>query len=325
MQMQYDVDDGSAEEKEQDMTFKQLIYVIEVAKYESINKAAEHLYTHQSNVSNTIRQLEDELGIQIFHRTQKGVQLTDEGRRFMVYAKEIVDKKQLIETMYSVRGHSDNLHFSVATMRSFLGYRPLIELIQQDRDLHTSANFRVQKCTMKAVFESVSNGDADLGIVFAMNCKKARLPQIAKIKEVTCTPLGESRLHVIVRENHPFLAKRDFTSLADYPYVVIENQENLSLLYDEDAGNILDLLPNTPRNIISTNDSMTCQDIISETDAFFVSTTPWKHDTHYRFASVPIPGEENTLTFYYILRKNYELPPLGLYYVQALQDLVAEL
>lgn len=316
---------GGTEKKERVMTFKQLIYVIEVAKFYSINKAAEHLYTHQSNVSNTIRQLEDELGIQIFLRTQKGVQLTEEGRRFLVYAKELVDKKQLIETMYSVRGHSDNLHFSVATMRSFLGYRPLIELVQQGRNLQMLANFRVQKCGMKSVFEAVSDGDADLGIIFAMNSKQVRLPQIAKIKEVTCTPLGESRLHIVVREGHPFLAHRDFSSLSEYPYIVIENQENLSLLYDEDTGNILDMLPNAPRNIISTNDSMTCQDIVSETDAFFISTTPWKHDTHYRFSSVPLPGEESSLTFYYLLRKNYDVPPLGQYYIQALQELVAEL
>ena len=38
------------------MTFQQLTYVVEVARYASINKAADHLYTHQSNVSSTLRQ-----------------------------------------------------------------------------------------------------------------------------------------------------------------------------------------------------------------------------------------------------------------------------
>ena len=59
------------------MTFQQLSFVVEVANCESINKAAERLYTSQSNVSNSIKALEEELGIQIFLRTKKGVSVTE--------------------------------------------------------------------------------------------------------------------------------------------------------------------------------------------------------------------------------------------------------
>lgn len=75
------------------MTFQQLSFVVEVANCESINKAAERLYTSQSNVSNSIKALEEELGIQIFLRTKKGVSVTEEGREFLSYANEIIDKK----------------------------------------------------------------------------------------------------------------------------------------------------------------------------------------------------------------------------------------
>ncbi|CAN4010952.1 Acetyltransferase (GNAT) family, partial [Dysosmobacter welbionis] len=67
------------------MTFQQLSFVVEVANCESINKAAERLYTSQSNVSNSIKALEEELGIQIFLRTKKGVSVTEEGREFLSY------------------------------------------------------------------------------------------------------------------------------------------------------------------------------------------------------------------------------------------------
>ena len=69
------------------MTFQQLSFVVEVARCESINKAAEQLYTSQSNVSNSIKSLEEELGIQIFLRTKKGVSVTAEGREFLSYAR----------------------------------------------------------------------------------------------------------------------------------------------------------------------------------------------------------------------------------------------
>ena len=84
------------------MTFQQLSFVVEVANCESINKAAERLYTSQSNVSNSIKALEEELGIQIFLRTKKGVSVTEEGREFLSYANEIIDKKIFVEDLYAV-------------------------------------------------------------------------------------------------------------------------------------------------------------------------------------------------------------------------------
>ena len=83
------------------MTFQQLSFVVEVANCESINKAAERLYTSQSNVSNSIKALEEELGIQIFLRTKKGVSVTEEGREFLSYANEIIDKKIFLEDLYA--------------------------------------------------------------------------------------------------------------------------------------------------------------------------------------------------------------------------------
>lgn len=82
------------------MTFLQLTFAVEVAKNTSINKAAEQLYTSQSNVSNSIKALEDELGIKIFDRTKKGISITETGREFLSYAQEILDKMDFVEDLY---------------------------------------------------------------------------------------------------------------------------------------------------------------------------------------------------------------------------------
>lgn len=115
------------------MTFQQLTYVVEVARCASINKAAERLYTHQSNVSSVLRQLEDELGIQIFRRSHKGVSLTDAGREFLAHAQELVEKKAFLESLYAVRGQRQPLRFQVSSMRSFFAYAPLLELSGQGK------------------------------------------------------------------------------------------------------------------------------------------------------------------------------------------------
>ena len=110
------------------MTFQQLSFVMEVAKRKSFNKAAEHLYTHQSNVSNIIKQLEDELGIQIFQRTKKGVSITEEGQEFLSYADEIMRKKEFVEDVYAARNRYQRQHLRVSAMRSYFLSEPIIRI-----------------------------------------------------------------------------------------------------------------------------------------------------------------------------------------------------
>ena len=117
------------------MTFQQLSFVVEVANCESINKAAERLYTSQSNVSNSIKALEEELGIQIFLRTKKGVSVTEEGREFLSYANEIIDKKAFVEGLYA-KSHFRKQYFSVSSMRSFFLSTPITKLWPQISDGH---------------------------------------------------------------------------------------------------------------------------------------------------------------------------------------------
>ena len=63
------------------MTFQQLTYVVEISKCGSINKAAHKLFLSQSGISTAVRELEEELGIKFFVRSNRGVEFTPEGRR----------------------------------------------------------------------------------------------------------------------------------------------------------------------------------------------------------------------------------------------------
>jgi len=307
------------------MTFQQLTFVTEVARCSSINKAAERLYTHQSNVSNVVKQLEDELGIQIFSRTQKGVQLTNEGREFLIYAEDLVEKKASVENIYSVRSRNKPLYFTVSSMRSFFAYAPFISWTPSLDTMNSPLNLRLKKCSFRDVLDDVSDGNADIGIVFTLNSQKRKLPQSAKIKSLNYFELGESHINIVLRENHPILKERNLQNIVNYPYVIIEENENFGTMYEEESTTIAQLFSKTPKHIISTNDSMTCQNIVAETDAFFISTTPWKHSKYYDFTSVPLVGNENTLMFYYVTRKDQEVSPLMKAYIDSLKGVFAAL
>ena len=77
------------------MTLQQLKYVIEVSRSRSINKAAQNLFISQPSLSNALKELENEIGIIIFMRTNKGIILTPEGSEFLGYARQVVEQAEL--------------------------------------------------------------------------------------------------------------------------------------------------------------------------------------------------------------------------------------
>ena len=67
-----------------------LKYALEIAKTHSISKAAENLYMGQPNLSRAIKELEDSIGAVIFERSAKGIIVTEDGEKFLQYARRIL-------------------------------------------------------------------------------------------------------------------------------------------------------------------------------------------------------------------------------------------
>lgn len=307
------------------MTFQQLSFVVEVARYESINKAAERLYTSQSNVSNSIKALEEELGIQIFLRTKKGVSITEEGREFLSYAKEIIDKKDFVEDLYA-KSHFRKQYFSVSSMRSYFLSLPITHLWPKISNGYGSSIYiRLKKQSFNDVLDDVQYCRSDLGIVFLNRTHQRRLHRLCSVKDLDYHLLGESQISIVLRDDHPTLTQ-DGTfsqeeSITDYPYVISENQENFGRFYDDFSESIHDLFQTPPRCVISINDSAASQDIVAHTDSFFISSTRWQHPQHYHFASLPLNGDDSVLAHYYVTRRHQELHPLAKLYVEELQEI----
>ena len=94
-----------------------LKYAVEVAEQKSISKAARNLFMGQPNLSRSIKELEDELGIIIFERTSKGINPTPDGEEFLQYAKRILSQIDEVEEIYKV-GKKKKTQFSVSVPRA---------------------------------------------------------------------------------------------------------------------------------------------------------------------------------------------------------------
>ena len=99
------------------MTLLQMNYLVEIYRCGSMNKAAQNLFVSQSAVSAAIRELEEELGIRIFHRSNRGIALTEDGRELLAQVTPLVERTRKIQNYYSERRVENRARLSISTQR----------------------------------------------------------------------------------------------------------------------------------------------------------------------------------------------------------------
>ena len=82
------------------MNLLHMKYAVEVARLGSLGKASETLLIATPNISRSIKELEADLGISIFERTTKGMELTPDGEQFINFAKRILGQIEQVEAFY---------------------------------------------------------------------------------------------------------------------------------------------------------------------------------------------------------------------------------
>mgnify|MGYP000314609085 CR=1 FL=1 len=112
------------------MTLQQLQYVIAIVEHGSISETAKQLYVAQPTLSSAVRTLEEEFGIVIFHRSARGIALTEDGREFLSYARQVVEQYRLIESKY-IEKENVRKKFSVSMQHYSFAVKAFVELVKQ--------------------------------------------------------------------------------------------------------------------------------------------------------------------------------------------------
>ena len=79
------------------MTLQQLKYALTIADCGSMNEAAKRLFLSQPSLSETVKELEQEIGLQIFMRSNRGIIITPEGEEFLGYARQVIDQYGILK------------------------------------------------------------------------------------------------------------------------------------------------------------------------------------------------------------------------------------
>lgn len=197
------------------MNLLHMKHALEVAKAGSLSKASEVLLIAAPNISRSIKELEADLGITIFDRTQNGMKLTPEGEEFLEFAKSILGQIDQVENYYK-KGHPKKQTFSISVPRASYICEAFAEFSKSlSKD---AAEIFYKETNSQRTINNMLNHDYKLGIVRYAENYDMYFKTMLEEKGFTYELITEFTYKIIMSKNSP-LAKLDTIStndLADY-------------------------------------------------------------------------------------------------------------
>ena len=296
------------------MNINQLKYVLEVAASSSMREAATRLFVTQPALSASIRELEEELGILIFNRTNKGISLTPEGREFLVYAKKSVGQYAILEDRY-LSANRDRERFSVSTQHYNFAIRSFTEVIRKlgpEKYL-----FSIHETKTRDVLEQVRDMKSEVGIVSYSGANEAVIKKLLKEYQLDFVPLMVREAYAYVWKDHPYAGKESVSleELKKYPCVAFDQSDDSNFYLTEEAMADYDF-----EKLIRSDDRATTMEIIAELNGYSIGSGMLSGDDAILQGLVSIKlKEEDPLIIGYITRSGAELSKYGQEYVKDLQ------
>lgn len=300
------------------MTLQQLKYVIEVVRSRSISKAAQHLFISQPSLSNAIKELEKELGIKIFSRTNKGIIITPEGSEFLGYARQVVEQAELLENRYSNTQVLPQQHFSVSAQHYAFAVSAFVRLLKEyNREEY---EFTLRETKTYEIIDDVKNLRSEIGILYVNEFNKKVIHKFLREGNLIFHELFEARPHVFISSRNP-LVQQDYVTLSDlvpYPYLSFEQGDYNSFYFSEEILSTL----SRPKSI-RVSDRATLFNLLIGLNGYTISTGVISRELNRDIIAVPLKVDER-ITVGYITHKHVTDSKLANIYIQYLKESIAE-
>lgn len=299
------------------MTLQQLRYAIEIANSGSMNEAAKRLFVSQPSLSNAIKELESELGITIFERTNRGISISAEGMEFLGYARQIIEQTEFMENRYTGKKRSP-VYFSVSTQHYAFVVDAFVRLMKE-RKL-AEYNFSLRETQTYEIIEDVRTLRSDLGILYINESNYKVMNKLFSDGNLKFTPLFNTNPHVYVRNGHALAAKETIVleDILPFPYITFEQGDNNSLHFSEEMLSFTQIEKN-----IKVTDRATLSNLLLGSDAYTIGTGIMASDLNGN-GVVTIPYDSNEVfTVGWIAHKDRKPSEIMSAYIDLLNDLVA--
>lgn len=221
------------------MTLQQLKYVVMVAEKGTISEAAQELFISQPSLTNAIKELERELNITIFHRTNKGIIVSNDGDEFLGYARQILQQTELLEEKY-ITGEKHKQKFSVSAQHYSFAVNAFVDIIKN----HGNRNydFSLRETQTYEIIEDVSRLRSEVGILYMSKENQAVLERVLRQRDLKFSELFTAKPHVFIGSHHPLAVKKviELEDLEPYPYLCFEQGDFNSFYFSEEILSTLE-------------------------------------------------------------------------------------
>ncbi len=298
------------------MTLQQLKYVTTIANIGSISEAAKRLFVSQPSLTKAIKELEKEMGITIFDRTNKGITVSKEGERFLGYARQVLEQAALLEEQYKSQSGGKK-QFSVSTQHYSFAVNAFVELLKgADIDQY---DVSLRETQTYEIIDDVAHMKSEIGLLFYNDFNRPVLEKLIHTNELTFTELFTAHPHIFIGKNHP-LANKDVVSmdeLEEYPYISFEQGDHNSFYFSEEIFSTVV----RPKHI-RVRDRASLFSLLLGLDGYTVSSGVIDEEVNgENIISVPL-AEEGLMHIGYITNNKMHRSRLGQEYIQALEQYV---
>lgn len=292
------------------MTLAQLRYAITVAEAKSMNEAARKLFISQPSLSASIRELEEEIGVEIFRRTNRGISVTPEGEEFIGYARQVEQQYDLIESKYILKKNSKK-KFSVSMQHYTFAVNTFVEMVKQfGMDEY---EFEVHETKTYDVIEDVKNYKSEIGILYLNDFNNKILTKLFRESGVEFHEILKCGIYVYLWKKHPLANKEEITleDLEEYPCLSFEQGENNSFYFAEEVLSTYDY-----KRIIKANDRATLLNLMVGLNGYTLCSGIICEELNGSdYCAVRLKSNE-IMTIGYIARKGVAISSLGQKYLE---------
>ena len=294
------------------MTITQLRYVITISQANSMNEAARHLFISQPSLSASVKDLEEEIGIELFRRTNRGVMVTPEGEEFLGYARQVVEQYQLIETRY-VEKKEVKKKFSVSMQHYTFAVNAFVEMVKQfGMDEY---EFAIHEEKTYEVIEDVKNFKSEIGILYLNGFNRKVLTKLFQEYGLEFHEILRCGVYVYLWKGHPLAQKEEIAleELEQYPCLSFEQGDYNSFYFAEEVLSTYEY-----KQLIKANDRATMLNLMVGLNGFTLCSGIICEELNgSEYCAVKLKSEE-VMTIGYLSRKGTAISPLGQKYLEEL-------
>ena len=297
------------------MTLQQLKYAVAVADTLNITEASKRVFISQPSLTAAIHELEEEMCVTIFNRSNKGVTITNEGDEFLSYARQVLEQASLLEDRYK-GGEGGNTIFSVSCQHYSFAVNAFVDVIRKFGG--PSYDFTLRETQTNEIIDDVAKMKSEIGVLYLSGKNEKVIRNLMKKNNLEFESLFTTPLHVFMSSKNP-LAKKERITLADlkpYPYLTYEQGNFNSFYFAEEPLTAIDF--DCPRNI-KVRDRATLFNLLIGLDGYTVCSGVISHKLNGKNIIAKPLSVDDKMTIGFVTRKGVPLSRYAKAYISALK------